>query len=73
MNWPSEIPYINPDVRYLGVTCLREMNQKFLEELNYPIVLKKSEGGELAVLLPWKIFLELQSQATAERQPLPKE
>ena len=62
----ANFPYINPDVRYLGVSCLRKMNQKFLEEMNYPIVLKKSDGTELAVLLPWKTFLSLQQNQRGE-------
>ena len=60
------IPYINPNVRYLGVSCLRTMDQKFLEEMNYPIVLKKSDGTELAVVVPWQTFLTMQDAATAE-------
>jgi hypothetical protein len=57
------IPYINPDVRYLGVSSLRKMNQQFLEKINYPIVLKKNDGEELVVMLPWKAFLQLQNLA----------
>jgi hypothetical protein len=56
------IPYINPDVRYLGSSALRKMNQAALEKLQYPIVLKKENGKELAVLVPWSMYLELQGK-----------
>ena len=59
----TRIPYINPDVRYLGVSSLREMDQKFLSEMNYPIVLKKPDGTELVVIMPWEMFLKLQDAA----------
>jgi len=54
------IPYINPDVRYLGVSALRKMNQAALEALQYPVVFKKENGQELAVLVPWETYLSLQ-------------
>ena len=59
----SGFPFVNPDVRYLGVSTLREMDSKFLEEVSYPIVIKKPAGDELVVIVPWKMYLDLQEKA----------
>ena len=56
-------PYINPAVRYVGVSALRTMNQDTLQALPYPIVLKRGDGKELAVLVPWQTYLALQREA----------
>ena len=58
-----EIPYINPDVRYVGVTRLRRMTRTILEELEFPVVVKASGGKELAVIVPWEMYLALQDYA----------
>lgn len=67
----STFPYINPAVRYLGTAKLRMMNSRVLKALSAPIVFKEPDGTELAVLIPWRQFLELQQAASASKETKP--
>lgn len=60
------IPFINPDVKYLGVSSLRGMTYDFLESLEHPVVIAHN-GTELVVMLPWKTFVELQDASSPRR------
>lgn len=55
-----DFSYINPNVRYLGVSSLRKFNATSLSELRDPVVIKKENGEELVVIVPWLTYLELQ-------------
>jgi hypothetical protein len=63
MNAKLTFPYINPDVRYQGVSSLRQMTQRNLEKLEHPIVIKREgDGQELVVVVPWQTYLGLQGE-----------
>lgn len=59
----NELPYIDPSVRYVGVSRLREMTSTVLKELREVLVIQDKNDAPLAVVLNYDLFLEMQSLA----------
>jgi hypothetical protein len=58
MNFP--IPYVNPDIKHVGVSTMRQMDSQFLRDLKHPIVIGIDKP--LAVLIPYQVFMEIQKE-----------
>jgi PHD/YefM family antitoxin component YafN of YafNO toxin-antitoxin module len=62
------IPYIDPNVRHVGVSKLRELNASKLKELGKegePTLVIQDNDTPLAVLLSYDKFLMMQEKLTA--------
>lgn len=57
----SGIPYIDPNVQYVGVSKLRTLNATNLSELNRTLVIQDNDQP-LAVVLSYEQFLEMQKE-----------
>lgn len=57
----TSIPYIDPNVQYVGVSRLRSLNATKLREINKTLVIQENDHP-LAVLLRYEEFLTMQKQ-----------
>ena len=57
----SSVPVIDPSVKYVGVSKLREMNATKLKETDDTFVLQDNDQP-LAVLVKYRKFMEMQQQ-----------
>jgi predicted transcriptional regulator len=57
----STMPVIDPNVKYVGVSKLREMNASKLKETDDTFVLQDNDQP-LAVLVKYRKFMEMQQQ-----------
>lgn len=57
----STMPVIDPNVKYVGVSKLREMNATKLKETDDTFVLQDNDQP-LAVLVKYRKFMEMQQQ-----------
>lgn len=55
-------PYIDPNVRYMGVSRLREMNCEVLRDLTETLVIQDKNDVPLVVIMDYEIFLEMQAR-----------
>lgn len=55
-------PFVNPSVRYVGVSKLRELNATKLKENDETLIIQDSDDTPLAVLLSYEQFLIIQDQ-----------
>lgn len=53
------VPYIDPRVKYEGVSRIRLLNAQRLRELEDVIVVQDN-GQPLAVIVPYDLYLEIQ-------------
>lgn len=53
-------PYIDPDVRYVGVSKLRQFNADALRVLTGAYVLQDTDDRPLSVLLPYATYVAMQ-------------
>lgn len=58
------IPYIDPDVAFVGVSKLRSLNAETLRALDRTLVIQDGESP-LAVLVSYEQFMEMQLQLQA--------
>lgn len=68
-----EVPYINPRIRYVGVSYLRKLNCYTLRTMPPDGLIVVTEGDTpLAVLVPYKAFIATQEkiQQGKDRAPL---
>ena len=54
------IPRIDPDVKYVGPSKLRELNTDALRALTGAIVVQGANLEPLAVILPYETYLKMQ-------------
>ncbi len=59
-NWPSGVPYLDPEVRYVGTSFLRSINGRYLERLTGVLVVSNEQRHGLAVLIPYDSYIEMQ-------------
>jgi len=57
----STMPVIDPNVKYVGISKLREMNASKLKETDDTFVLQDNDQP-LAVLVKYRKFMEMQQQ-----------
>jgi len=55
-------PFVNPSVRHVGVSKLRELNATKLKENDETLIIQDSDDTPLAVLLSYEQFLIIQDQ-----------
>lgn len=60
----SNAPYIDPNVRYMGVSRLREFNSDTLRDLDETLVIQDKNDVPLVVILNFEIFLDMQAGLT---------
>lgn len=61
----SAIPNIDPTVKHVGVSKLRELNATKLKEQNQQTLVIQENDRPLAVLLSYKRFLEIRQEFDA--------
>ncbi|MBZ5629213.1 MAG: hypothetical protein LAO06_10165 [Acidobacteriia bacterium] len=61
----SAIPNIDPNVKYVGVSKLRDLNATKLREQNEETYVIQENDIPLAVLLPYKKYLEIREEFNA--------
>lgn len=64
MNSQSSIPYIDPNVQFVGVSKLRSLNATNLSALNKTLVVQDDETP-IAVILSYDQFMKMQQQRQA--------
>ena len=57
------IPKIDPDVKYVGSSKLRDLTAAELRALTGAIVVQGAQNMPLAVILPYETYLKLQGAA----------
>ena len=62
------IPRIDPDVRYIGSSKLRELTAIELRALTGAIVVQGANNTPLVVILPYETYLRIQDAAHGPRQ-----
>lgn len=66
------IPMIDPNVRYVGVASLRKLNAELLQAMSETLVIQH-EDKPIAVLLPYSVFLAMQTERDGQRDAHNKE
>lgn len=61
----ATFPFVNPSVRHVGVSKLRELNETKLKENAETLIIQGSNDAPLAVLLSYEKFLIIQDQLLA--------
>ncbi|SRR5581483_92119 len=62
----ANFPFVNPNVRHVGVSKLRELNAtKLKEQTDETLIIQDSNNDPLAVLLSYEQFLIIQEQLVA--------
>ena len=56
----SELPYINPDVQYVRVSRLRDLNTDKLFNLNKILVIQDPKDKPIAVLISYEQYMKMQ-------------
>ena len=59
-NWPVDIPYIDTDVVWDGVSTLRQLNATELRQQDKVKVIHEN-GKPIVVVIPWDMFMRMQS------------
>ena len=58
----ADIPYIDPNVQYVGVSKLRTLNATNLNKLDKTLVIQDNEAKPLAVVLSYEQFMAIQRE-----------
>jgi PHD/YefM family antitoxin component YafN of YafNO toxin-antitoxin module len=58
-------PFVNPSVKHVGVSKLRELNETKLKENDETLIIQGSNDAPIAVLLSYEQFLIIQDQLLA--------
>lgn len=64
-------PFIDPSVRYVGVSYLRSLNRDSLRSLDKTLVVSDDEK-QLVVILSYECWLHVQSKLIADSLPAPE-
>jgi hypothetical protein len=56
---------IDPRVKYVGVSKLRQLNADALRKLGDTVFVLQDSDGPIAVLLSYKMFMQIQDAAQA--------
>jgi hypothetical protein len=67
-NWPANVPYIDPNVRHVGVTLLRQMNALDLTNLGDTVYVLQVGEQPVAVLCAYETFMR---RCSSEDKPRP--
>lgn len=65
-----EIPYIDPNVQYVGVSNLRNLNATNLQGLKAKTIIVQQNNQPIAVIVSFEQFLEMQRERDKVRATL---
>ena len=65
-----EIPYIDPNVQYVGVSKLRNLNATSLQNLDAKTIVVQENNQPIAVIVSFEQFLEMQREREKVRATL---
>lgn len=66
LNWPEELPWIDPDIENVGVTWVRGMNSCALRDMQKLVVIHDGPLP-LCVVIPYRMYIKLQQELVKKR------